>query len=77
MAVPPQYGGPRTWWVYFREIVKGGKIRKSEGDIFQRGGDVLVDPYGIVRLHHIGKGPTDRPTLKMILKIIEKNASME
>jgi peroxiredoxin len=63
--------GPRTWWVYFREIVKGGKIRKSEGDIFQRGGDVLVDPKGIVRLHHIGRGPADRPTVEMILKTID------
>lgn len=69
--------GPRTWWVYFREVVKGGKIRKSGGDIFQRGGDVLIDPNGIVRLHHIGKGPADRPAVETILKLIETGASIE
>jgi hypothetical protein len=59
--------GLKTWWVYLKEILKGQKLRKSTGDIFQRGGDVLIDPTGIVRLHHISKGPADRPTVKMIL----------
>jgi len=59
--------GPKTWWVYLKEILKGQKLRKSTSDIFQRGGDVLIDPTGIVRLHHIGKGPADRPAVEMIL----------
>jgi hypothetical protein len=63
--------GPKTWWVYFKEILKGQKLRSSAGDIFQRGGDVLIDPTGIVRLHHIGKGPGDRPTIEMILSRID------
>ncbi len=62
--------GPKTWWVYLKEIVKGQKLRKSTGDIFQRGGDVLIDPTGIVRLHHIGRGPSDRPTVDEILRRI-------
>lgn len=57
--------------VYLREMIKGKKLIKSEGDIYQRGGDVLIDPTGIVRLHHIGEGPADRPTVEMIMhKII-------
>jgi len=63
--------GPKTWWLYVKEILKGGKFSKSEGDIFQRGGDVLIDPKGIVRVHHIGKGPADRPTVEIILKQID------
>jgi peroxiredoxin len=62
--------GAKTWWVYLTEILKGEKIRKPEGDIFQRGGDVLIDPNGIVRLHHTGKGPADRPNVDKILKMI-------
>jgi hypothetical protein len=27
------------------------------------GGDVLIDPGGIVRLHHTGVGPADRPVI--------------
>jgi len=45
-------------------------LRKSEGDISQRGGDVLIDPDGIVSLHHIGVGPSDRPAVESILKRI-------
>jgi peroxiredoxin len=62
--------GPKTWWVYLKEILKGQKLRKTTGDILQRGGDVLIDPTGIVRLHHIGKGPADRPSAGMILQKI-------
>jgi hypothetical protein len=64
--------GPRTWWVYFKEILKGAEWRKSEGDISQRGGDVLIDPTGIVSLHHIGVGPADRPPVERLLQRIDR-----
>lgn len=63
--------GPKTWWAYLKEFVKGEKLRKSEGDIFQRGGDVLIDPEGIVVLHHVGVGPADRPAVKTILDNVD------
>ncbi len=62
--------GPKTWWAYLKEIVKGKKIIKPGGDIFQRGGDVLIDPGGTVRLHHVGVGPGDRPTVGALLNRI-------
>ena len=62
--------GPKTWWAYLKELLRGGKLRKSEGDIFQRGGDVLIDPSGIVSLHHVGNGPADRPAVGSILRKI-------
>ena len=64
--------GLKTWLVYFREMTKGHKPEKSEGDIYQRGGDVLIDPKGIVRLHHVGEGPADRPSITNILKIVKE-----
>jgi len=63
--------GPKTWWVYLKEISKGAKLRRSEGDISQRGGDVLIDPSGIVSLHHIGAGPADRPPIERLLQRID------
>ena len=66
--------GPRTWLVYGRELLKGQKLEKSEDDIYQRGGDVLIDPGGIVRLHHVGSGPADRPAVDLILEKITKNS---
>ena len=62
--------GPRTWWAYLKEILKGKKMEKSGGDISQRGGDVLIDPSGIVALHHVGAGPADRPPVASILERI-------
>lgn len=62
--------GPRTWRVYLREVLKGQMPKKTTGDIRQRGGDVLIDPAGIVRLHHVGRGPADRPAVARILDIL-------
>jgi hypothetical protein len=62
--------GPKTWWSYLKEVVRGEKLRKSEGDVYQRGGDVLIDPDGIVSLHHVGVGPADRPAVETILSRI-------
>ena len=64
--------GPSTWWAYMKEIVRGRLPKKPTGDVNQRGGDVLVDPAGIVRMHHIGKGPADRPPIDTILRRIEE-----
>ena len=63
--------GPRTWLSYLRLIRKGERLQKSDGAIDQRGGDVVIDPDGIIRVHHIGTGPGDRPEISMVLKKIE------
>ena len=60
--------GPKTWWAYFKEIMKGHTPHLSTGDVSQRGGDVLIDPGGIVRLHHVGEGPADRPSVDIIFQ---------
>jgi hypothetical protein len=62
--------GPGTWRVYLKEILRGQLPKKSTGDIRQRGGDVLIDPQGIVRLHHVGLGPADRPEPETILQAV-------
>jgi len=62
--------GPRSWWAYLKEILKGRLPKTSHGDIYQRGGDLLIDPDGIVHLHHVGAGPADRPAVETILQKI-------
>jgi peroxiredoxin len=64
--------GPKTWWAYLKEILKGERLRKSEGDLSQRGGDVLIDPDGTVTLHHVGVGPADRPPVERLLGRIDR-----
>ncbi|MCB2181284.1 MAG: AhpC/TSA family protein [Desulfobulbaceae bacterium] len=63
--------GPKTWWAYCKEILKGHQLKKTNGDIYQRGGDVLIDPKGIVRLCHVGEGPADRPSVDTIFQILK------
>jgi len=64
--------GPKSWLAYLKEIIKGEKLKKSESDVMQRGGDVLIDPNGIVQMHYVGEGPGDRPNVEKILKIINE-----
>lgn len=64
--------GPKTWWAYLKALFRGEKLHKSGGDIYQRGGDVIVDPEGIVALHHVGDGPADRPAVELLLRTIRR-----
>ena len=60
--------GPRTWLAYAKELARGRLPKSSDADTQQLGGDVLVDPAGTVRLHHVGSGPADRPSVASILE---------
>lgn len=62
--------GLRVWWVYFKLFAKGRKLKVRRSDYSQLGGDVLIDPEGIVRLHYVGSGPADRPSVASILQEI-------
>ena len=64
--------GVRNWGVYFRLVAQGWLPRLPHDDVNQLGGDVIVDPGGVVRLHHIGRGPADRPSVDSLLELITK-----
>ena len=72
--------GRAPWWrvwsvatlrAYAREIRRGEWPRRAREDVRQRGGDVLVDPEGIVRLHYVGKGPAHRPSVDAIIRAVQ------
>ena len=60
--------GGRTWLAYMKEFARGRLPKYSGADTRQLGGDVLIDPAGIVRLHHVGTGPADRPSVAAIVE---------
>ena len=64
--------GLKTWWAYGKVILHGQRLQQSQGDISQRGGDVLIDPSGTVRLHHVGQGPADRPSVAQLLERVKQ-----
>lgn len=66
------YGWP-AWWAYFKLFYKGRWLKRPVGDVTQLGGDVLIDPSGVVRYHYVGIGPADRPPIESLLAVVRKD----
>jgi len=62
--------GPASVRVYLRLMLRGRRLRLPTGDTAQLGGDVLIDPAGVVRVHHVGSGPADRPAIEALLDVV-------
>jgi hypothetical protein len=56
-----------------------GKRRRvklpTNHDYWQLGGDVVVDPRGIVQLHHRSRSPEDRPAIVRIKEMIRQGST--
>lgn len=75
------YGMVRgSWWDiynplsigrYISLMIRGKKPGKPGKDWRQLGGDVLIDPARLVRLHHVSEHPHDRPSVESIIKITD------
>ena len=63
--------GLASWKAYAKLMVRGRRIHRPTGDTRQLGGDVLIDPQGVVRLHHVGSGPADRPSVAQLLAVVD------
>ena len=59
---------PVSIWRYVALMLRGRKLQKSGEDYRQMGGNVLLDPDGNIRLHHVSHHPHDRPEVREILK---------
>ncbi len=44
--------------------------RPTSSDFQQLGGDVLLDPNGIIRMHYMSDNPADRPAPEQILELV-------
>lgn len=61
---------PTAIWKYVKLIVRGHFPGRPGSDVQQLGGDVLIDPQGIVRLIHRSLGPHDRPGIDQMFECI-------
>jgi alkyl hydroperoxide reductase subunit AhpC len=61
---------PVSIWVYLKLILRGRPPGRPGRDWSQLGGDVVIDPNGIVRLQHVSVNPHDRPTIESLLKMV-------
>jgi len=71
-----QVFSPATVKLYWR-LLREGKKREDYGkdDIYQSGGDFLIDRDGNVLFSHRSQDPADRPTAKKLLEIIDRKLS--
>lgn len=69
------------WWTLYNPLAilkylvlmfSGTMPGKPGKDFNQLGGDVLIDPNGIVRMHYASKNPLDRPSVASILNRAKK-----
>lgn len=65
--------GPASIWNYLKLILKAGRIHKPGSDYRQLGGDVLIDPDGVVKFYHASDSPHDRPTVESLLAAVSAN----
>ncbi len=63
------WGWP-SWKVYLQLLAKGRRLQRPTGDPQQLGGDVIVDPAGIVRFQWIASGPAARPRVSQLLDAV-------
>ena len=68
-----QVFSPATVKLYWR-LLREGKKREDYGkdDIYQSGGDFLIDRDGNVLFSHRSQDPADRPTAAELLEIIDR-----
>ncbi len=60
--------GWNTIRAYVGLLLKGRRLRLPHVDTTQLGGDVIVDPDGVIRFFQRSKNPADRPPVSELLK---------
>ena len=61
---------PASLWGYVKFWQQGHRMPRPKADIYQAGGDFVVDPAGRLALVHPGRSPSDRPSVDEILDSI-------
>lgn len=72
-----------SWWQllnpvalakYIGLMLRGHRPGKMGKDVTQLGGNVLIDPQGIIRGHFVSNNPHDRPTVAQLLTIFDSHS---
>ena len=61
---------PVSIWDYLKLLLRGRPPGRPGRDWSQLGGDVMIDPHGIVRLQHVSVSPHDRPSVESLMETI-------
>jgi hypothetical protein len=63
---------PASWGAYIDLLRKGRRLAPPTGDIYQLGGDVVIDRAGRIALHRVERGPADRPPIEDLLAPVRR-----
>lgn len=63
---------PKTILKHIVYFSKGQKMQKAKQDIYQMGGDFILDSNGNVQYSFRSTRPDDRPSIRRLLKELEK-----
>jgi len=65
---------PGVLWKYLKLMLRGKKLQHTTEtrDVYQLGGDFLLDENGKVLFAHVSRSPVDRPAARRILAGLEK-----
>jgi len=65
---------PRVLLRYAQLLRRGRRLQRSEEDLLQLGGDVVVDRRGRIAWIHRSEGPEDRPTVEVVTSAVREAA---
>jgi hypothetical protein len=64
---------PATLKLYIRLLKEKRRPKRyGEADIYQGGGDFLINPNGVVLFAHRSRDPADRPSISKLLDFIDQ-----
>ena len=66
--------GPGTIWTYVKLMLRGRRLRRTNADRFQLGGDFVIDGQGTIRLAHPSRNPSDRASVSRLLDALREVA---
>ena len=67
---------PSTIWYYVRSAIRGEFPGRTKGDMFQLGGNVLLDRDGSTLWVYQSSQPADRPSVDAIFKEIDRRTGV-
>lgn len=70
-----QLANPVALAKHVRLMLRGRKPGRPGKNVWQLGGDVLIDPDRIVRMHVRSAEPHDRPTVESILSVVRESST--
>ncbi len=65
---------PRVLLRYAQLLRRGRRLQRSDQDMLQLGGDVVIDRRGRLAWIHRSEGPEDRPTVETVASAVRQAA---